>query len=220
MHPGIKASVLTLLAAAILLPGCQSDQSPEQLETKQASEREKMEAKQKAEQEQYDKKMAKAEAELEELKTAAEATRKRAETDIANVEKYYDSCVGYVIFPKIAKGGLVVGGAHGNGIVYERRAVMKDKMIGSADVSQGSIGFQIGGQTFSEVIFFEDDMTFENFKKSNLEFSGTASGVAGGAGATEAAKYENGVAIFVFGQKGLMGEASIGGQKFNYMPFD
>ena len=209
MHRGIKVLALTLTASSILFTGCQSDQSPEELETKQQAEQEK-----------YDKKMEKAEAELKELKTAAEATRKRAETEVANIQKYYDSCVGYVVFPKIAKGGLVVGGAHGNGIVYERRAVMKDKMIGTAEVSQGSIGFQIGGQTFSEVIFFDDDYTFENFKKGNVEFSGTASGVAGGAGATEAAKYENGVAIFVFGQKGLMGEASIGGQGFDYMPFE
>jgi lipid-binding SYLF domain-containing protein len=220
MHSGIKVCALAALAAAILLPGCKSEQTPEQLEAKQTSERDKMEAKQKAEQEQYDKKMAKAEAELKQLKTDAEATKKVAENDVANIQNYYDSCVGYVIFPKIAKGGLVIGGAHGRGIVFERRKVLPDNMVGTAEVSQGSIGFQIGGQTFSEMIFFENDMTFENFKKSNVEFSATASGVAGGAGATEAAKYENGVAIFVFGQKGLMGEASIGGQKFKYKPFD
>jgi lipid-binding SYLF domain-containing protein len=202
MHPGIKVLALTLTASAILFAGCQSDQSTGNDPSKEEAKEQKAEMK------------------LDELKTDAEATRKLAEKEIANVQNYYDSCVGYVIFPKIAKGGLVVGGAHGNGIVYEHRDVMKDKMIGTAEVSQGSIGFQIGGQTFSEVIFFEDDATFENFKKSNVEFSATASGVAGGAGATEAAKYENGVAIFVFGQKGLMGEASIGGQKFKYKPFD
>ena len=201
MHRGIKVLALTLTASAILFAGCQSDQS-----TGEAS---KDEAKKE-----------KAETKLDELKADSKATLEKAEKEVANIQKYYDSCVGYVVFPKIAKGGLVVGGAHGEGIVYERRSVGSDKMIGTAEVSQGSIGFQIGGQTFSEVIFFEDDYTFTNFKNSNVEFSGTASGVAGGAGATEAAKYENGVAIFVFGQKGLMGEASIGGQGFDYKPFD
>jgi lipid-binding SYLF domain-containing protein len=201
MHRGIKVFALTLTASAILFAGCQSDQS-----TGDAS---KAEAKQQ-----------KAEADLEQLKADAEATRSRAEKEIANIENYYDTAAGYAIFPKVTKGGLVVGGAHGWGVVYERRSIGGDKIIGTSELTQGSVGFQIGGQSFSEVIFFEDDMALNNFKKSDAEFSGQASGVAGGAGATEAAKYENGVAIFVFGQKGLMGEASIGGQGFNFKPLD
>ena len=131
------------------------------------------------------------------------------------MEEFFTGATGYVVFPKIGKGGFIVGGAHGDGVLFENH-----KAIGTTSMTQGSIGFQIGGQTFSEIIFFETNTTLENFKNGNVEFSGTASAVAAGAGATADAQYENGVAIFIHGEKGLMAQASIGGQKFDYKPFE
>ena len=91
-------------------------------------------------------------------------------------------------------------------------------MVGYCDLSQGSIGFQIGGQGYSEVIFFKTDSTLENFKSGEFAFAAQASGVAVKAGAAANADYVNGVAVFTKPKGGLMGEASIGGQNFSYEP--
>ncbi|MHC4217269.1 MAG: lipid-binding SYLF domain-containing protein [Planctomycetota bacterium] len=216
MNSAIKPLAFTVITTAVLLAGCGSQETPEGAAATQTSEGEKTDAKQEAQQEALAKDQAELEEKLGALHTSAIATIDRAKKEVAGIEEFFGNAVGYVVFPKVAKGGLVVGGAHGNGVVFERRSIGRDTIIGSAEVAQGSIGLQIGGQTFSEIVFFEDETTFENFKKSNLEFSGRASGVAGGEGATVAAKYENGTAAFVFGEKGLMGEAAIGGQKFTF----
>jgi lipid-binding SYLF domain-containing protein len=120
-----------------------------------------------------------------------------------------------VVFPKVAKGGFIVGGAGGNGVVYERGA-SGTKIIGYSTLSQGSIGLQAGGQVFSEIIFFQTDAALNSFKKGTTEFAGTASAVAASAGASVNAAYENGVAVFTAGESGLMLQASIGGQGFSF----
>lgn len=126
----------------------------------------------------------------------------------------FSNAYGYVIFPNIGKGGMGVGGATGNGIVYE-----KGKMIGRAKMTQVSIGFQFGGQAYREVIFFEDQSTLDRFKENKIEFSAQASAVAATKGASTNVKYTNGVLIFTQQKGGLMYEASIGGQKFNFTAF-
>ena len=155
---------------------------------------------------------------LEMLERSAAVAIDRARRQSVIMKSYFLTCTGYVVFPKVTKGGLGIGAAHGKGVVYERVADGPDRLIGRAEVTQGSIGFQIGGQTFSEIIFFEDTVALANFKRGNAEISAAASGVAGGEGGTAVARYENGVAVFVFGEKGLMGEASIGGQGFSFEP--
>jgi lipid-binding SYLF domain-containing protein len=132
----------------------------------------------------------------------------------AGMETFFRTAYGYAVFPTVGKGGLIVGGAHGDGQVFEEGAV-----VGYTELAQGTIGAQIGGQTFSEVIFFKDRGALERFKGGKLEFSGNASAVAVRAGASTAADYENGVAVFTMAKGGLMLEASIGGQKFKYMPY-
>jgi len=126
---------------------------------------------------------------------------------------FIDKGAGYVIFPSVGKGGLGVGGAYGHGEVYEG-----GKMIGFADLTQASIGLQAGGQAYSEVIVFENQEALNKFKNNKLEFAANASAVAMKAGAAGAARFENGVAVFVKPKGGLMFEASIGGQKFNFKP--
>ncbi|MFV8377046.1 YSC84-related protein [Flavobacterium sp. LB1P62] len=123
----------------------------------------------------------------------------------------FDKAYGYVIFPNVGKGGLAVGGAAGNGVVYEH-----GKMIGMAKLTQLSIGFQAGGQAYREVIFFETKNEMNRFKQSRFEFSAQASAVAVTEGASANVKYTDGVMVFTMQKGGLMYEASIGGQKFKF----
>jgi len=130
------------------------------------------------------------------------------------MKNLFESAYGYVIFPNVGKGGIGIGGAAGNGIVYERGSV-----IGKAKLTQVSIGFQFGGQAYREVIFFESKADLDRFKENKIEFSAQASAVAVTAGASANVKYKEGVMIFTQQKGGLMYEASIGGQKFNYNSF-
>jgi lipid-binding SYLF domain-containing protein len=130
------------------------------------------------------------------------------------MKSLFTNAYGYVIFPNVGKGGMGIGGAAGNGIVYHRGAV-----IGKASMTQVSIGFQFGGQAYREVIFFESSEVLERFKQNKIEFSAQASAVAVTAGASANVKYTNGVMIFSQQKGGLMYEASVGGQKFKFTPF-
>jgi lipid-binding SYLF domain-containing protein len=130
------------------------------------------------------------------------------------MKSLFASAYGYVIFPNVGKGGIGIGGAAGNGIVYER-----GNIIGKAKLTQVSIGFQFGGQAYREVIFFESKEDLNRFKANKIEFSAQASAVAVTAGASANVKYKEGVMIFTQQKGGLMYEASIGGQKFNYSSF-
>ena len=127
---------------------------------------------------------------------------------------FFNKAFGYVIFPNVGKGGLGIGGAAGNGSVYQGR-----KLIGMAKMSQVTIGFQAGGQAYREVIFFENSTTLQRFKENKVEFSAQVSAVAATAGASADAKYKEGVLVFTMQKGGLMYEASLGGQKFKFNPF-
>jgi lipid-binding SYLF domain-containing protein len=129
------------------------------------------------------------------------------------MESLFNSSAGYVIFPNVGKGAIGVGGAAGNGIVFQ-----KGNAIGSAKMKQVSVGFQFGGQTYREVIFFQDQASLNRFKQNKFEFSAQASAVAVTKGASTNVKYRNGVLVFTQEKGGLMYEASIGGQKFSYKP--
>ncbi len=130
------------------------------------------------------------------------------------MKKHFSNAHGYVIFPNVGKGGIGIGGASGNGVVYENGT-----KIGMAKLSQLSIGFQWGGQAYREIIFFETKETMDRFKESKVELSAQASAVAVTAGASADAKYVEGVMIFTMQKGGLMYEASVGGQKFKFNPF-
>ena len=146
---------------------------------------------------------------------------------------YFSTAYGYAVFPTIGKGGVGIGGAHGNGRVYE-----KGKYIGNTSMTQITVGFQLGGQAFSEIIFFEDARALKEFTNGNFEFGAEASAIAitagasaqaGSTGASAAAsatprdaktagRYYKGMAVFTVAKGGLMVEAALGGQKFNYKP--
>ncbi len=141
---------------------------------------------------------------------AAIAEFKRADPSI---DAFFNKAYGYAIFPEITKGGIGIGGAQGDGTVFEQGA-----SVGSSEMSQVTVGLQLGGQTYREAIFFETKAALDNFKKGNFEFAAGASAVAVKSGASKAADYSQGVAIFTMAKGGLMFEASVGGQKFTYEP--
>ena len=130
---------------------------------------------------------------------------------IKRLKPYFREAVGYVIFPNVRKVGLGVGGARGNGEVFEDRRV-----IGSATLTQLSVGFQLGAQAFSQIIFFQNKSDLNRFTEGNFEFDASASAALITGGANASADYSNGAAVFTFSKGGLMYEASIGGQKFSY----
>lgn len=145
------------------------------------------------------------------LKAEAASAISRFRAQDPSLDKFFNSASGYAVFPKIAKGGAGIGGAYGKGVLYENGAP-----VGYCSMKQGTIGLQLGGQTFSEIIFLEKPYDVSQFKKGEVEFSAEATAVAASKGAAAKADYANGVAIFILGQQGLMAEAAIGGQSFNY----
>lgn len=126
----------------------------------------------------------------------------------------FQSSYGYVIFPKIGKGGFIVGGSGGDGILYE-----KGKAQGIVKTGQITVGAQVGGQTYREVIFFENEEALNRMKEGKAEFSSQISAVAVKSGVSKNAKYTEGVSVFTQDLGGLMAEATVGGQKFKYTPF-
>ena len=147
--------------------------------------------------------------------------------------RFFKTAYGYAVFPTIGKGGVGVGAAYGKGRVYE-----KGKYVGDTSMTQVTVGFQLGGQAYSQIIFFENQSAFKEFTSGNFEFGAEASAVAitaaAGAKANTAGSsagasvskndarvvgaYNKGLATFTVAKGGLMYEASIGGQKFNYRP--
>lgn len=130
------------------------------------------------------------------------------------MQSLFNNSYGYVIFPNVGKGAIGIGGAAGNGIVFEKGAP-----VGSAKMKQVSFGFQFGGQAYREVIFFENAEALDRFKQNKFEFAAQASAVAVTKGASTNVKYRNGVMVFTQEKGGLMYEASVGGQKFDYSSF-
>ena len=147
---------------------------------------------------------------------------------------YFAKSYGYAVFPTIGKGGFGIGGARGKGRVY-----VGGNHVGNTTMTQLTIGFQFGGQGFSQIIFFEDERSFREFSGGNFEFGANASAVAITAGASASAStsgatagasggkndattagtsYYKGMKVFTIAKGGLMYEASIGGQKFSYRP--
>jgi lipid-binding SYLF domain-containing protein len=145
--------------------------------------------------------------------------------------KFFENAYGYAVFPTIGKGGIGIGGAHGNGRVYEQ-----GKYIGDSTMNQLSIGFQLGGQGFSQMIFFQNSGALQKFISKDFQFGAEAQAVAITAGASAkagtggatagasvdkekakvAGSYNSGMAIFTIVKGGLMYEVSVSGQKYNF----
>ena len=152
----------------------------------------------------------------------------------AGAAEMFETAYGYALFPSIGKGGVGIGGAHGKGRVFAG-----GQMTGTSSMTQVTVGFQLGGQVFSQVIFFEDKRAYDEFTSGNFEFGAQATAVAltagasasagGGAGASAGVSggqnnasavgsYRKGMAIYTIAKGGLMYEATLGGQKFSFTP--
>jgi lipid-binding SYLF domain-containing protein len=157
----------------------------------------------------------------------------------AGAGEFIDDAYGYAVFPSIGKGGIGIGGAHGKGEVYRG-----GKLVGKSKMSQITYGLQLGGQVYSQMIFFRDERAFDDFTSGNFEFGAQATAVAltagaqastssGGGGNTSSGtdadsskvnasekQYDgrSGMATFTIAKGGLMYEATLGGQKFKYEP--
>jgi lipid-binding SYLF domain-containing protein len=127
------------------------------------------------------------------------------------MEDAFEDAHGYAVFPKVGKGGMGLGGARGKGYVYE-----KGRLIGLSTLTQVTIGLQLGGQVYSEVVFFKDEAALDDFKRGRLKFDAQVSAVALNARAAGDLPYRDGVAIVTMARGGLMYEASLGGQKFSF----
>ncbi len=148
--------------------------------------------------------------------------------------QFFDHAYGFAVFPTIGKVGFVVGGAYGEGRVYEQ-----GRYKGQVSMVQASIGWQFGGQAFSQIIFFQDQRAYDEFTSGNFEFGAAASAVVINAGiAAEAStkgtsasanagnkhlktegQYYKGMAVFTLAKGGLMYEAVLSGQKFTFTPY-
>lgn len=146
---------------------------------------------------------------------------------------FFGASYGYALFPTIGKGGFGIGAAHGGGRVYRQ-----GQYVGDASMTQVSFGLQLGGQAYSEIIFFQDAQALARFEAGNFALSADASAVAITAGASASAgtegsgagasggqddartagHYQNGVAVFTIAKGGLMYQAAVAGQKFSYKP--
>lgn len=127
------------------------------------------------------------------------------------MQTLFENAEGYVIFPNVGKGAYVVGGASGNGAVYEG-----GKLIGMADLKQLDVGLQLGGQAFIQVMFFGNQTALDEFKQGEFELAANASAVALDKGAAESIHFKDGVAVVTLPKAGAMLEISVGGQKFNF----
>jgi lipid-binding SYLF domain-containing protein len=130
-----------------------------------------------------------------------------------SLDQFFSSAAGYAVFPTVGKAAIGVGGAYGRGALFEG-----GQRVGYCTLTQASIGLALGGQAYTEIIFFETQAALDKFKSGNFAFAAQASAVALKSGASANAKYSDGVAVFTMGEAGLMYEASIGGQKFSYEP--
>jgi lipid-binding SYLF domain-containing protein len=144
------------------------------------------------------------------LESRADAAVRRMKEHDPGISRFFDNSVGYAVFPDVGKGGFIVGGSHGDGVLYEHGMITK-----YVSLTAGSIGAQIGGEKFTEIIFFQSQNELNRFKEGRFELDAKATAVAVRAGGAASANYANGVAIFVTDQKGLMVDASVGGQKFD-----
>jgi lipid-binding SYLF domain-containing protein len=131
------------------------------------------------------------------------------------LSRYFEHAYGYAVFPEVFKGGLfIVGGGHGKGFVYEQ-----NRLVGRSSITQLNVGPQLGGQSFSEIVFFRGQQELENFKKGNFELNAQVTAIVVTASMATNIDYSNGVAVFVLPRAGVMAEATVGGQKFSYNPY-
>jgi lipid-binding SYLF domain-containing protein len=150
---------------------------------------------------------------IEELHRESQAAIKRIDAIDPGFQEMLERAHAYAVFPDVGKAAAVFGGAFGKGEVFK-----DNQLVGYAAVAQLTIGVQLGGQTFTQVIAFESKEAFERFKQGKTAFAASASAVLVKAGAAASADYQKGAKVFVYSDGGMMLEAAIGGQRFLFRP--
>jgi lipid-binding SYLF domain-containing protein len=149
--------------------------------------------------------------EREALSRQAVETVQRMTANDPELQSVLDQSVGYIVFPQIKQGGFIVGGASGRGVVFEH-----GRQIGFAELSQTSVGAQVGGQRYAELVVARDRVAFDRLRSGNLDVGGQASAVILRAGAAAATRFENGIAVFVQPERGAMLNVSLTGQRIRF----
>lgn len=142
--------------------------------------------------------------------SVAQAIIKANDSD-PTLTMWFETAYAYAVFPRVGKGGFIIGGAGGRGLV-----IRGDRTVGTTSLSQVTVGAQIGGQVYAQYIMFKDQTAFEHFTRGNFEMGAQVSAVAVTLGASADASYDGGVAVFTLADGGLMLEASVGGQRFRF----
>lgn len=130
-----------------------------------------------------------------------------------SMRKFLNKAYGYAVFPTVSKGALIIGGSYGKGGAFRN-----GKLVANCSIAKGSVGFQVGGKAYSEVIFFKSKPYFDKFVNGNFSFDTGVSAVAANAGAAANVGYNKGVAVFSLPKGGLIASASVGGQNFSCKP--
>lgn len=151
-------------------------------------------------------------AEQNSLETEARATLNSMETKDPSLASVLSSSHAYAVFPTIGEGAFIAGVTSGVGIVYDSNGTA----LGNVEVRGGSIGAQIGGQRYSQIVIFRTAAALADFQRDDFEFSTDASATALDQGASVRLSFENGVAVVIDNERGLMAEASLDGQKYSY----
>jgi lipid-binding SYLF domain-containing protein len=149
----------------------------------------------------------------EDLKAKAEEAVQNFKNTDPSLTNFFDKAAGFAILPSVGEGGFIIGGARGDGLVYE-----KSNLVGKVTMSEISVGAQVGGGSFAEIIFFETPEALKSFKESQWAMSAKAKATVAASGAAANAKYDQGVAVFTLPKSGAMLAAAVGGQKFKFEP--
>lgn len=150
----------------------------------------------------------------EDLQAEAQQAVNRFTQEDPGIKKVLDKSPGYAVYPDVGKGGLIIGGEHGKGIVYE-----KGRAVGETSLTGGSIGALAGGVSFREIICFQNPGALQDFKSGAFDVNAQASGVETTRGTDIRTKSGKGATVFVMPRSGIMGDASIGAQKYTFKAF-
>jgi lipid-binding SYLF domain-containing protein len=147
-------------------------------------------------------------------------------------KEFFNNAYAYAVLPTVGKGAILVGGGHGKGVMFQNGS-----RVGTVTLNQISVGLQVGGQKFSQIVFIQNKKTYDNFIAGGFEFgaqasavavrsgvnassgtTGSTGGVSGTAGTDLKGGYTQGVAVFIISKGGLMVEGALAGQTFSFKP--
>lgn len=149
----------------------------------------------------------------EEDMAAAAASLAAFKEQDPSIQAELDKSVGYAVYPSVGKAGFVIGGSSGRGVAYQGGEV-----VGGTKLSQVKIGLVAGVATYSQLVVFNTEEAWENFKLGKFVAGADAGAVAMKAGGAGSASYTDGVAMFIYDQDGIMGDISVAGEKFSFEP--